>query len=145
MELFKGKTLFKKDGSHVRAEDVLAGKKVVAIYFSAHWCPPCRMFTPFLAETYRKLKKDAIPAEIIFVSSDESSTDMLNYMKESHGDWYALEHGDELAERLMSQFKVSSIPSLVVVKQNGSVITLDGRSAVQTKGAAAFREWNVAA
>ena len=28
--------------------------KVFAIYFSAHWCPPCRGFTPKLAEWYTK-------------------------------------------------------------------------------------------
>lgn len=145
MELFKGKSLIKKNGSEVKAEDALTGKKVVAIYFSAHWCPPCRMFTPFLAETYQELKEDDVSFEVVFVSSDRSSADMLNYMKESHGDWYALKHGDELAQKLKSQFGISGIPTLVVVKGDGSVITLDGRSDVQTKGPAAFREWNAAA
>jgi nucleoredoxin len=27
--------------------DALRGK-VVAFYFSAHWCPPCQHFTPLL-------------------------------------------------------------------------------------------------
>ena len=30
--------------------------KVYGIYFSAHWCPPCRQFTPRLAQTYNALR-----------------------------------------------------------------------------------------
>ena len=29
--------------------------KVTAYYFSAHWCPPCRGFTPNLAKFYKKV------------------------------------------------------------------------------------------
>lgn len=32
----------------------LDGTKFYAIYYSAHWCPPCRAFTPELVEAYKK-------------------------------------------------------------------------------------------
>jgi len=52
----------------------LANKKFVAIYFSAHWCPPCRGFTPVLTEFYDSLKEeDENALEIIFVSSDHDA------------------------------------------------------------------------
>ena len=56
MELIKGKTLIKADGSSHQADAVLSGKKVVLIYFSAHWCPPCRGFTPVLKDFYEVMK-----------------------------------------------------------------------------------------
>ena len=54
----------------VAMSDALAGKTAVGLYFSAHWCPPCRMYTPKLAEQYAKLVAAGKPFEIVFVSSD---------------------------------------------------------------------------
>ena len=45
-----GAALLRKDGSRVSV-DALQGK-MVALYFSAHWCPPCRGFTPKLKAFY---------------------------------------------------------------------------------------------
>ena len=139
MELIKGKTLIKADGSSHQADAVLSGKKVVLIYFSAHWCPPCRGFTPVLKDFYEEVKDQGV--ELIFVSSDRSSADMLSYMKESHGDWYGVPHGDALTNELAQKFGVSGIPFLVVLKADGSLITKDGRSAVANKGPQAVKDW----
>ena len=38
----------------------LVGKSV-ALYFSAHWCGPCRGFTPKLIETFPKVWQPASP------------------------------------------------------------------------------------
>ena len=47
-----GETLKSKDGT-VKTADAIKDK-YVAVYFSAHWCPPCRGFTPKLSEWYTK-------------------------------------------------------------------------------------------
>ena len=52
MDLIKGKNLTKADGSSQSADAALAGKDVILVYFSAHWCPPCRAFTPVLKDFY---------------------------------------------------------------------------------------------
>jgi nucleoredoxin len=56
--------------------DSLQGK-VVGVYFSAHWCPPCRAFTPLLVK-YR----DAHQAdfEVVLVDLDHSAKEMQEYM-----------------------------------------------------------------
>ena len=36
---------------------VLAHTPVLALYFSAHWCPPCRQFTPLLARAHAQAKQ----------------------------------------------------------------------------------------
>ena len=36
---------------------VLTDSPVLALYFSAHWCPPCRQFTPLLARAHAQAKQ----------------------------------------------------------------------------------------
>lgn len=43
---------------------------VRGFYFSANWCPPCRAFTPQLAEVYHIIRRREPGFEIVFVSSD---------------------------------------------------------------------------
>lgn len=124
--IIKGSNVIKADESSKPVEEVLAGKDLVLIYFSAHWCPPCRRFTPMLKKFYEENVDKGI--ELIFVSWDRSSEDMLNYMKEAHGDWYAFEHESKVGKKLKKKFNVDGIPSLVVLKPDGTVIT---ESAVQ--------------
>ena len=45
------------DGAvQVPAAEALAGK-IVALYFSASWCPPCKLFTPVLKAAYEAANK----------------------------------------------------------------------------------------
>ena len=42
MDLLSGQQLLGKDEKVVSADTVLQDKRIIAFYFSAHWCPPCR-------------------------------------------------------------------------------------------------------
>ena len=139
MESIKQQTLIKADGSKMEASKALANKSIVCLYFSAHWCPPCRGFTPILKDFYEEVEAQGV--EIVFVSSDRDSEAMMSYMKESHGDWYALEHGGNLKRELSEKYNVRGIPTLVVLKGDGTLISVNGRGDVQSKGPGALKEW----
>jgi thiol-disulfide isomerase/thioredoxin len=34
--------------------ELLANVNTIALYFSAHWCPPCQQFTPILKKLYEQ-------------------------------------------------------------------------------------------
>lgn len=85
-------------GESVEWESLSGAGKTIGLYYSAHWCPPCRKFTPMLAEFYKKLKgsdkgKDF---EIIFVSSDADDNAFNDYYKEMP--WLALKFDQRAAK-----------------------------------------------
>lgn len=122
-----GETLASANGP-VKTAEALAGK-VVAIYFSAHWCPPCRGFTPKFADIYNKIKAEGKNFEVVFASSDRDDASFKEYFAEMP--WLALPFDDrKTKEKLSKMFKVSGIPTLVIMDADGKVITKDGRSAV---------------
>merc|ERR1712217_476980 len=101
--------------------------KFIGLYFSAHWCPPCRGFTPKLAEMYNNGLKDKM--EIIFCSSDRDEASFDSYCKEMP--WQSLPFAQRNEKELLSDmFGVQGIPSFVVLKPDGTVLTTDGRSKV---------------
>ena len=66
----------------------LADKKFVMLYFSAHWCPPCRGFTPVLAKKYSSYAASNKDVEIVFLSSDQGQSEFESYFKSMP--WLAL-------------------------------------------------------
>lgn len=122
-----GDTLVGKDGE-IDTSKALEGK-YVGLYFSGHWCGPCRSFTPKLAETYNAMKKAEKPFEIVFVSSDRDQAAFDSYHAEQP--WLALPYANRDGKAaLSSRFDVSGIPSLVILDPDLNVVTTDGRSAV---------------
>ena len=78
MKALLGAKLEAAGGKTVATAEALAGKKYVAVYFSAHWCPPCRAFTPQLIEWHKK-HAPGLGCEIVFASSDKDSAGFKEY------------------------------------------------------------------
>ena len=121
-----GETLVSKDGEV--SVSSLDGK-YVGVYFSAHWCAPCRQFTPKLRKVYLDLKKQNVPFEIVFCSKDN---DMKGF-EEYYGSmpWLAVRFdNNEVKENLNNLFGVSGIPRLVMLSPDG-VINPQAKSDVE--------------
>ncbi|KAG5471748.1 hypothetical protein LSCM4_03301 [Leishmania orientalis] len=104
-----------KDASAVRAIDILKDVEYVLVYFSAHWCPPCRAFTPLLKKFYEAhhVKKKF---EVVFMSMDKSEKEMMSYFGESHGDYYCLPYADakSMVRVWGHTYRFETIPTLLV-------------------------------
>jgi len=126
-------------GEETVGQEAIEGK-TLGLYFSAHWCPPCRSFTPQLAEWYKKIKPEVGDKfEIIFCSGDRDEEAMKSYYKEqcdAGGDWLALTY--ENKDNLDEQFEISGIPSFIIVDPSGKVINKSGRGLVPDAVAADF-------
>jgi len=115
-----------KDGMK-SVEEVLAGKGCVGFYFSAHWCPPCKQFTPMCAKFYEQAQHAGL--EIIFLSSDKNQEAFDEYYGEMP--WVALPYSErELKAKLSDIMDVEGIPCMRIVNTDGVPLDLDGRSGV---------------
>lgn len=124
--LFGMTELLTKNGK-VSATEVLAEKRAIGLYFSAHWCPPCRQFTPILSAFYRDAKQDDV--EIIFLSSDRDQSAFEEYYADMP--WVALPFEQrEKKKELADMFDVSGIPAFIIVDSEGNIKSLEGRSDV---------------
>jgi nucleoredoxin len=115
-----------------------ASGKVIGLYFSAHWCPPCRGFTPKLAEFYAKMK-DRL--EVVFISSDKDEAQWGTYFAEMP--WLALPFSDRTRKTGLSEmYGVRGIPTLVLVDAaTGETINVNARSMVDQDPSGAGFPW----
>jgi len=119
----KGNLVRLQNGNLVSCYDEeLAPKQIYGLYFSAHWCPPCRKFTPQLVAYYNQIAHDHPEFEIIFVSADKSAEDMATYMRESSMPWPAIEYGKLANVPTLQKYVGRGIPDLVVVDASGKVL-----------------------
>jgi nucleoredoxin len=120
--------LVKLEGNKVKKVEKgsLKDKKVIAFYYSAHWCPPCRQFTPGLAGEYAELSKKYPQFELVFVSSDNSEKEMEEYMKWGNMNYPAIEYKDIDKMKDVAALGARGIPYLVVVDENGKELAGKG-------------------
>src|SRR6266849_7468987 len=94
---------------------VLEKKKLIALYFSAHWCAPCRKFTPELVEYYNRVATQHPEFEIVFVSFDKSQFAMETYMREANMPWPAVDFPKIGGKEAIRKYAGDGIPCLVLV------------------------------
>jgi nucleoredoxin len=123
LESLKQKLVRCHDGTISRGNgSELEGKKFVALYYSAHWCAPCRKFTPQLVQYYNLVVPTHPEFEIIFVSADRSRFAWETYIHETNMPWLAIDY-DQLADLSgVRSLGGDGIPSLLVVDQGSHVI-----------------------
>ncbi|KAL7543560.1 hypothetical protein ACHAXR_012840 [Thalassiosira sp. AJA248-18] len=128
LKLFKklpDNNLLAKGGiDKISLSKAFANVDLVFLYASAHWCPPCRKYTPGLIKFYHDAKKfyasdpkRTKSVEIVFVSADHDMSMFKNYYATMP--WLAVPFDADTRERLLSWMKVTGVPRLMV---------LDGKS-----------------
>ncbi len=120
----RGKLVICRDGTITAADDsALENKKLIALYFSAHWCPPCRKFTPQLVDYYNQVESQHPEFEVVFVSCDRSRFNWETYMRDSRMPWPAVDY-DRLGELGdLRRIGGDGIPSLVLLDPAGHVLS----------------------
>jgi peptide-N4-(N-acetyl-beta-glucosaminyl)asparagine amidase len=120
-----GPSLDTEAGNRVPIEQALRNTRLVGLYFSGHWCGPCRRFTPMLIEVYNHLREE-FPIhglEIVFVSSDRSIPEFNQYFTTMP--WAAVPYdGSRMPQQEISvRYGVRGIPALVILdSMSGQIV-----------------------
>jgi nucleoredoxin len=122
-------------GAAKKTKDLMKGKDLVLLYFSASWCGPCKTFSPILAQFYNAIAKDA-KIEIVYISSDRSVEDFEAYYGKMPWLSIPLVEGSAKIKNSLSQtLRIAGIPTLVVLDaKTGEFITGLAREEVTSVG-----------
>jgi nucleoredoxin len=122
-------------GPAKKTKELLKGKDLVLLYFSANWCSPCKTFSPILAQFYNAIAKDA-KLEIVYISSDRTVEDFDSYYGKMP--WLSIplvEGSAQIKNNLSQTLKIAGIPTLVVLDaKTGEFITGLAREEVTAVG-----------
>eukprot|EP00752_Nemacystus_decipiens_P009897 g8830.t1 len=112
--------------------------KMIGVYVSAGWCPPCRAFSLVLSRWAKERKEEF---EVVFVSLDKSEQEMKEYV--AGKGFVRLTFEPESARHKAAQaFGVQALPTLIIVNgDSGNIVTTWGRSAIMKNPQGCLEEW----
>mgnify|MGYP000979652745 CR=1 FL=1 len=138
MDTQLGRTFVNNTGT-VDDDTSLKNSKVVCLYFSANWCPPCQGFTPILVDFYKNINAETKQLEIIFVSLDKEKEGFEKHHKDMP--WLAVPFGDVRVDKLINYYEVKGIPTLILIDKNGKAVSKTARQEVLLEGTDKFARW----
>ncbi len=107
--------------------DDYAGKFVIVDFF-ASWCQPCLSEVPRLKKHLTKYKSKGL--EVLAISLDETREDLDKYLATAELPWPVIHDGAENPlERLQLKFGVASLPTVLLLNKEGTVVSLEARGA----------------
>ena len=111
-------TLHKEDGTPVKFNDLIKGKKYLYIDFWASWCAPCRKEIPNVKANYEKYKDKGF--EVVGISIDTNKAAWQKACEKEQLQWPSF-----LDKDVANLFKVRAVPTIYIVDANGKIVAMN--------------------
>ncbi len=108
------------NGESISLKEALQGKKFLLIDFWASWCRPCRQENPNIVKAYEAFHEKGF--DIIAISLDDNKEKWLEAIKADGLTWTHVSNLKGWENEVAKLYCVNSIPSNVLVDQNGIIL-----------------------
>ncbi|XP_041838174.1 nucleoredoxin-like protein 1 [Melanotaenia boesemani] len=124
--------------------------RILLLFFASAECETCQKFVPALNDFIKKLKDPAYIEypkllALIYISLDQSGEQQERFLKELHKKIFFLPFEDLYRKELQSMFKVKDVPTVVVLRPDGSVLSPNAVKDISSLGTHCFRNWQESA
>lgn len=94
------------------------------------------VFTPKLVDVYEKLKANGERFEIVLISLDQDEELFKEGLRNIP--WFALPFRDKSCDKLVRYFEISTLPTLVIIGQDGKTLQSNVASVIEEHGFLAY-------
>lgn len=95
---------------------------LLAIFFGAHTCGPCRAFTPTLVGVRNALRAAGADTEVVYAALDDRAADIRRTALDTGMPWPALDVRRAGIDPAMRRLAGLATPNLVLVDSGGAVL-----------------------
>ena len=95
--------------------------KIVGLYFSSSWCPPCQRFTPELIQFYNRHHQDSNFEIVLIPYHEDNLTQYKKYFSKMPWASHLIKDNFDI-ENLRKRYKCISVPTLIFINSQGAII-----------------------
>ncbi|KAL7405239.1 hypothetical protein ABVT39_025698 [Epinephelus coioides] len=155
VDLFLDRVLIENnwDQDELNTEREIIGileNRILLLFFASAECEKCQEFLPVLNDFFKRLKDPAYIEypklfALVFISLDQSEKQQERVLKELHKRVLFLAFDDPYGKELQAMFKVRDVPTVVVLRPDGSVLSPNAVQDICRYGCDCFRDWQESA
>ncbi|KAK2815876.1 hypothetical protein Q5P01_026343 [Channa striata] len=124
--------------------------RILMLFFASAECEKCQEFIPVLNEFFKRLKDPAYIEypkllALIHISLDQSEEQQERFLKQLHKKVLFLAFEDPYRKELQTMFKVQDVPTIVVLRPDGSVLSPNAVQDIHRLGSDCFCNWQESA
>ncbi|XP_045904414.1 nucleoredoxin-like protein 1 [Micropterus dolomieu] len=155
VDLFLNRVLVENnwDQDELNTEREITGileNRILLLFFASAECDKCQEFLSPLNDFFKRLKDPSYIEypkllALIYISLDQSEEQQERFLKELHKKVLFLAFEDPYRKELQAMFKVRDIPTIVVLRPDGSVLSPNAVPDICHFGSDCFRNWQESA